>query len=264
MMRITFLLLVLASWPGVAMAQKSAPPGELRAVFRQGRWGYADARGKVVIEPRFDAAADFDDGLARVGIVDEEVPELDGRPNLRWGYIDERGAVVIPLQYASVRRFTGELAAVAVRVGDSKQWPVRARIGGDRGDLRWGYVDRKGQVAIPPQFLSAGDFAEGLAAVNVIPTAGDPDGEGSFCDGPRNFGYIDTTGAIIIAPRYTSAGIFVNGKAQVGKGRVEYVGRCVCCAPRFHGVVGHIDRTGKFTQTRQTDDLLLGDGVGFP
>ena len=34
-------------------------------------------------------------------------------------------------------------------------------------ELLWGYIDRTGQIAIPPRFHDAWDFHEGLAAVKV-------------------------------------------------------------------------------------------------
>jgi len=42
---------------------------------------------------------------------------------------------------------------------------------------RWGYLDRNGNFAIPPRFLAAAPFSEGLAATAVakkvlIPQAG--------------------------------------------------------------------------------------------
>ena len=98
------------------------------------------------------------------------------------------------------------------------------------------------------QYLSAGDFSEGLAAVNDGKSA-DGNHESSMCQGPRNFGYIDTTGKFVIEPQYTIALNFVDGRARVGKGGFDYLGRCLCCNPRFRGTYGYVDRKGKFTAT---------------
>lgn len=242
---VIFLLLIIS---GVASAQSAAP--NLKPVFKKGLWGYADPAGRLVIAPRFDAAAEFADGLARVGMVDEERPELDGRPNIKWGYIDQRGQVAVPLIYAVVRPFVGDRAAVAIRpAGAVPVLPSR------RGrELLWGYVDRKGEVKIPLKFLNAGDFADGLAAVNIAKAAGDQSREGSYCSGPRNYGYIDTAGAFVIEPQYTIASTFFEGRARVGKGGVNYVGRCLCCNPRFVGTYGYVDRWGKFTPDEKPTD----------
>ena len=37
---------------------------------QKGKWGYIDRSGRTVIEPRFDYAWDFSDGLARVATDD--------------------------------------------------------------------------------------------------------------------------------------------------------------------------------------------------
>ena len=45
------------------------------------KWGYVDATGNEVIQPRFDQAYDFDQRLALV--------ELDEK----WGYVDRQGRI---------------------------------------------------------------------------------------------------------------------------------------------------------------------------
>ena len=241
-MALVLLGLTLAA--GVASAQ-SAAASNLKPVFKSGLWGYADARGRLVIAPQFDAAGEFGNSLARVGMVDEERPEVNGAPNLKWGYLDETGKVIVPLLYASLRPFVGELAAAAIRLDGVNPSTLRTR---EDDSLRWGYVNRKGEVQIPLQYLGAGDFSDGLAAVNVIkPSTGDGDHGSGLCEGPRNFGYIDTSGVVVIEPHYTMASVFKDGQARVATGHFEYMGRCLCCAPRFRGTYGFVDRTGKFT-----------------
>ena len=51
------------------------------------RWGYIDKAGKYVINPQFDDAWPFEDGLALV--------EIDGK----WGVIDKSGKYVINPQF---------------------------------------------------------------------------------------------------------------------------------------------------------------------
>ena len=54
------------------------------ASFRAGpKWGFLNKRGEVVIEPVFETAVSFSDGLAIV--------ELGGG---EWGYIDKKGKFV--------------------------------------------------------------------------------------------------------------------------------------------------------------------------
>ena len=66
------------------------------------KWGYIDKSGKVVIEPQFDSADDFSEGLAKV--------KKDGKR----GYIDKIGKVVIEPQFDEVWDFSEGLATVAI------------------------------------------------------------------------------------------------------------------------------------------------------
>ncbi|MCZ6698169.1 MAG: WG repeat-containing protein [Planctomycetota bacterium] len=100
------------------------------------------------------------------------------------GYIDSSGKVVIEPQFGSVQPvFSGQLA---------RAWP--------HGKHGWGYIDRKGNWAIPATFAGARPFSEGLAAVAF----------------QRQWGYIDQTGTIVIKPQFDTAGRFVGGVARIG------------------------------------------------
>jgi len=242
-MKTKLVCLIILAFHLNAFAQAVPKGTQLKPVYENGRWGYADAGGTVVIAARFDAALPFADGLARVGVVDEELPEIGASPNIRWGYIDERGRVLVELRYAVLRDFAEGLAAAAVLDAEKPERPLAGR--GERRNLKWGYVERGGREVIPMQFLDAGDFAEGLAAVN--PGGGGRGGEGSLCGTPANYGYIDRTGAFVIKPQFTHASKFQNGRARVSVGRITYAGRCLCCGPRFIGSHGFVDRGGTFT-----------------
>lgn len=102
------------------------------------------------------------------------------------GYIDRNGSVAIARRYKAdrfpnaVRRFSEDLAAVEV-------------------DGKWGYIDKQGRMAVPPQFETAEAFSEGLAAVEV-------DGK---------YGFIDKSGEFVIKPRFDLATKFSDGFARV-------------------------------------------------
>ncbi len=251
MMKSKLVCLIILAFHLNPFAQVVPKATLLKPVYENGRWGYADAGGRVVIAARFDAALPFADGLARVGVVDEELPEIGASPNIKWGYIDERGRVLVELRYAVLRDFSEGLAAAAVPDEEKPERPVFGR--GERRNLKWGYVERGGREVIPMQFLNADDFAEGLAAVN--PGGGDDGkGEGSMCGRPGNYGYIDRTGAFVIKPQFTNASKFQNGRALVSVGRINYVGRCLCCGPRFVGKHGSVDRSGTFVADESKND----------
>ncbi len=89
-----------------------------------GRWGYIDKTGRVVIPLQFDIAPDeFSNGLARV--------EVDHR----YGYFNKTGQVVIRLQFTEVENFCKGLALI------------------HKGDLDgYGYINKSGRTVIPFQF----------------------------------------------------------------------------------------------------------------
>jgi len=243
MKKIQLVCLILLAFHLTAFAQEAPKGARLKAVYVKGKWGYADHSGHVVIKAQFDAARPFIDGLAQVGVLDEELPELDARPNIKWGYIDERGRVLVQLRYTVLRGFSENLAAAALLDAEKPESLALGR--GNRLNLKWGYVDRSGREVIRMQFLAAGDFVEGLAHVDAGGASG-REGESSLCGPPANYGYIDNTGAFVIKPQFTHASQFQNGRARVSLGRVTYVGRCLCCAPRFIGQHGYVDRSGTF------------------
>lgn len=75
----------------------------------------------------------------------------------------------------------------------------------DKGNLQelWGYVDETGEYVIEPQFLSAGCFVKGIAAVQDLDS--------------ELYGYIDEYGKYIIEPQfYTVDGFNSEGIAAVG------------------------------------------------
>ena len=113
---------------------------------KDGKIGFIDKQGHVVIEPRFDRI-DYhgkDNYGRRMNsyFVDEELVGvvLDGK----WGFIDRNGHMVIYPQFDSVRLFFEGLAAV-------------------EKDDNWGFIDQDGRMIISPQFDYVGDFEDGLA-----------------------------------------------------------------------------------------------------
>ena len=251
MMKKKLVALVVLALCLNTFAQEAPRESRLKPIYENGRWGYADQSGKVVIPARFDAARPFARGMAQVGLVDEELPEIDARPNIKWGVIDERGRVLVELRYAFLRDFSEGLAAAAVLDSGRPEVPSFGR--GNRRNLRWGYVDVSGREVIPMRFLSAEDFAEGLAAVN--PGGVGSGGESSLCGPPSNYGYIDKTGAFVIKPQFTHASSFQNGRARASVGRITYAGRCLCCAPRFIGRQGFVDKSGTFVPDAPKDGV---------
>jgi S1-C subfamily serine protease len=106
------------------------------------------------------------------------------------------------------------------------------------GDGGWGYISSRGEFVIPPQFIGARPFSEGLAAVYVGGTldAGSRDpGTSNFGRAYRGglWGFIDRTGTFVAAPQFVAVRDFSEGLAAVAYGSDE--------KRRW----GYVDRTGK-------------------
>ncbi len=177
--------------------------------------GYMDKTGKVVIEPKFQAADDFSEGLAAVMFFKPaKVPDDEKGDPFDAGFIDQTGKIVIKPQFEFYQPFSEGLAFVL--------------IGG-----KMGAIDKMGRVVIRPQFAfveprptpywqvidyysesKRWSFSEGLAVVNKL----------------GKWGYVDRTGKFIIPPRFQEAHRFSDGLALVMVGNR----------------VGYIDKAGKY------------------
>ncbi len=118
-----------------------------------GKWGFIDKTGKVVIPCQWENACSFSEGLARV-------QDASGK----WGYIDKTGKVVIPCQWKDAWNFSEGLALVK----DANE--------------KWGFIDKTGKVVIPCQWENARTFSEGFALV---------------CDDNGKWWRIDKTGKVV-------------------------------------------------------------------
>lgn len=74
----------------------------------------------------------------------------------------------------------------------------------------YGYIDRKGTLAVPPRFSNAGTFASGLAPVTI----------GRRLN--KRLGYINRSGKYQIEPEFHLAEPFSEGLAMVGSGGYAY------------------------------------------
>jgi hypothetical protein len=189
-------------------------------------WGFIDAAGEMVIEPRFEAAEPFSDGRAYVLI--------GGQP----AFIDSTGSVVLRPDASSVRSFSEGRAAAS-----PPDTPL------------WGFIDTTGTFAIEPQFLRAYSFSNGRAAVEKNGAFGYVNRDGEMVIAPQyenarrfgngrapvlveqptaeNWGYIDRSGTMVIEPTYEVALPFSEGRAAVSKSNDP-----------FEEAYQFIDRTG--------------------
>lgn len=170
-------------------------------------WGYIDKSGNCIIEPQFDGAADFHDGLAAVKI------------DWMRGYIDRDGKFVIEPQYQSASDFCGGVALVELdgqkkyidKSGNAVPAPAEVEETGnpDSGiqlrpvliDGKFGYANEAGEVVIAPKFCDAEPFSEGLARVRQILGG--------------KWGFINEKGTYAFKTKFKQAGDFHEGLARV-------------------------------------------------
>lgn len=216
-------------------ADTQAPAKKLLTVTIGGKRGYIDRTGKIVVNPQYDSADDFSEGLARVCVGQCDTDHWRGfrytkdqlgtekvEQTFKYGFIDETGKMVINPGFESAEMFSDGMAGVCVGRGCYYRAPT------DRSEAeeKWGYIDKTGAMVIPPQFGYVSTFHEGLAAVEI----GD------------KWGYIDKTGKFVINPQYDSASQFENGVAKVGL----KLPRTDPDSVISNYQEGYIDRSGKY------------------
>ncbi|MBP5515769.1 MAG: TonB family protein [Bacteroidales bacterium] len=218
--------LVFSSFSAIA-----GGPDPLFLVKVNGKYGYIDKTGKMIIEPQFDDAMDFNDGMAAVQIGD------------KWGYINTNGKIAIKPQYVFTSSFYDDCACVSIesekyfiidkkgntlfRIGDN--WTINRPSEGliavrFNSNGKWGYIDKNGEIAIEQKYDKAWGFSEGLAPVVIN----------------NKTGYIDMKGNMVISPIYDYAGFFSEGLAIV----------------EIDNKYGFIDKSGKIVIKAQYDDVL--------
>jgi len=170
--------------------------------------GYVDHSGRFVIPPQFLAGESFHDDMARVvvegpcvyvsresacadaGTLPESVGSGKKLPTCKYTFINKDGQP-LTARFDYALDFSEGLAPVAI------------------GNL-WGYIDKYGDIVIPPSFDTAQPFSEGLALVKQRGLSG----------------YIDASGQIVITPRFKFAENFSGGLAVVGDGKSSwYIGK---------------------------------------
>jgi hypothetical protein len=247
---------------------------EGRAAFSiDGKWGYIDRRGKIVIAARYDKVQSFSEGRAAVNLgatLKREFPR-DYLAGGKWGFVDASGKLVIPAEYDYVEFHGFREGLALVRKGkeeyayidkqgrtvfklhdnfrDSKRWIASVRhfseglahvnTSGYPGFT--GFVDKTGEFVIEPRFI-AGLFSEGLCPFTV--------------DGKS--GYFDKRAKTVIEPQFEVAELFSEGLAVAGKEEqlsyIDKLGRVVIPGPfndaePFRGGLARVHVGGSFVIT---------------
>ncbi len=187
-------------------------------------WGFVDKKGKVVLNPQYNAVSYFSGGMCAVM-----------NSSGRWGYIDKKGDLAVPYLFDNANPFVGVKAKVAVsgKFGvidkkgnyllsptyddldlDGNQYLVKNKglwgwLNADKEEVipalftdaypfrgnkmaaaknggKWGYINTKGKFVIAPQY----DFAFGY------------DGDMALVEMSGKYGFIDQLGNYVVDPIY--------------------------------------------------------------
>jgi hypothetical protein len=229
------LALVCSPARGQTPSQAQTNPSDLLVIVQNGKYGYIDHQGKIVIQPQYIWGSGFSHGLATVyvcgryvsldpaGDVHPERIALPGeivpkRVREKIGFVDAQGNLKIPAEFDDALFFQDGLAAVET--------------GG-----KWGFVDADGRQVIRPQFEEAYYFNEGAGRAKskdedvIIDKTGKVISSGfeyliaySISEGriPASQndkgGYLDLQGEVAIPFVYDSIHSFSEGLAAVERG----------------------------------------------
>lgn len=130
-----------------------------------GTWGFINKKGKVVIPAAYKSKPlPFSDGVSYVEVSGEKSDNTDGYAVI----IDPTGKVraKIPFKKGPYTMYDSKLA---IHEG---LWGVRLH--DEKTDQRrWGFMNKEGEIVIPPRFNEITSFHNGRAAVYYITEEGD-------------------------------------------------------------------------------------------
>lgn len=213
---------------GVLVYGQNQKGSNLIRFEENGKLGYKNELGNIVIEPQFYAAGEFSEGLAPVGIQIEDLFES------RWGYIDENGKMVIEPLYGGVDEFSYGLARVESADCD------------EEGNHKYGIINKAGTLIVDTIYndlrIDYGsdwqydddssydkdifkvviDAKIGFVTINGLVGQQLYDDAECFYAGKAavelngKWGFIDKTGKMIIEPQYDKVKSFLDdGKVYV-------------------------------------------------
>lgn len=188
----------------------------LACVKLNGKWGYVDTVGNLVVRTIYFEAGPFSDGLAYVKPHgDQGYFDTYGKPvPPPFGYVDTKGNLAIPAIYASAHSFSEGLARVEL-------------------NGQWGFIDTNGNMAIRPAGYCSqlGDFSEGLAGVGTGAT----------------WGYVNTRGDLVIPEIYGCGLPFGEGLAAVQHDVMHHHWEWIDARGTTLKPERHTDRAGSFS-----------------
>lgn len=241
-------------WPA-ATVSKNADGIEVE------KWGYIDQKGNFVINAAYQEANEFSCGLALVRVSASSLFFIDEKNNMQSA--PDFRAIYPYFYWDHVRYFTSSgLAGLLNKNFEIVIQPAYNGLGFMTGDGliafrqnagdKCGYLDEKGEVAIPASYDYAYDFLDGYAVVVMGTSMGVINKKGEFTlslqdkgianqgaerigfqdPDSRKYGLMDVNGKVIVQAIYDNYSTY-------GFTDSEYMAVCI------DGKWGYIDKNGK-------------------
>ena len=140
--------------------------GGYSRVKKNGKMGYIDRQGSVIVDFLYERSSQTHEGLANVQL------------NNKWGLINTKGEVILPFEYDSIDMFNEGFASVQrngkrgfineqfVEVIECKYdegYDFNEGLANVQLNNKWGFINKKGEVVIPFIYDDADRFRDGEA-----------------------------------------------------------------------------------------------------
>ncbi len=172
---------------------------------------FLDLTGKIVLEPDFDYAYDFKDGIAMVfNFTDKR------QTDKKFGFINKQGDLIIPCNLNDASQFSEGLAyfsseeyhgyiditgKIKINLGEYAGFAFSEGFAAvNNNKFQFGFINKNGELVIDFKFDEVGNFKEGFAKFNR----------------DNKFGFIDKTGNERIPANFDIVRNFSEGLAFVG------------------------------------------------
>lgn len=257
-MKVSFFLML-----GLATSALSANAA-LHAFYDNDYCGFKNDKGSIVIPAnQYESCGQFSEGLAHIGVSNSMTADYSDLKAYQ-GFIDETGQIIIPTEHE-----VGQYGPMRFDFRDFHQGLVAVYRSDEKGNGKYGYMDKSRNLTIPYQYDSAEDFHDGLAVVSKNDKYGTIDKNGktvipitidnlaSYSEGlaayaVKNhwnddyiYGFLDPSGAVKIAPKWNAVNKFSEGLAVVSLGSSN---------DQKWGV---IDKTGNYVVKPQYDEVYI-------
>lgn len=169
-------------------------------LWKNGKWGFVDKSGKNVIYPQFDYVGSFSGGSASA---------LKGNT---WGMIDKKGNFIGEPEIDNSGEMLASLAVAQIQESPQKMNAALAEkfsldyvgkynysLAAVSKDGDWGFIDQDGNIVIDLLYEAVGDFSNNVARFSQY----------------GKWGYLNTSGNIIIPEQFDDAKDFNNEIAFV-------------------------------------------------